>query len=217
MLLYYFNCSRIKIEYPETINLTHSMALSTHTTTTGFLLPSIHSAPPFFTQQLHPTSLSIATEQWIQIILKYAKHRKLFTIRVEDSESPGNEWDEVLRNERINRRLLPSYLSYILAQMVSQKLAAYEPPQQDRSVLIYWRLPEEWAETLHEWVTSTGNLNTIMTFYEITDPPVESSLSGLPIPLLRQAIVILSKTNRAQVLTISEGEGVRFFPPTGKP
>ncbi|KAJ3743689.1 ESCRT-II complex vps25 subunit [Lentinula detonsa] len=192
------------------------MALSTHTTTTGFLLPSIHSAPPFFTQQPHPASLSIATEQWIQIILKYARHRRLFTVRVEDSEALGNDWDEILRNERINRKLIPSYLSYILAQMVSQNLAVYEPPKQDRSILIYWRLPEEWAEVLYEWVSSSGNLNTIMTFYEITDPPVESPLSGLPIPLLRQAITLLSKSNRAQIIAISEGEGVRFFPTTGK-
>ncbi|KAJ4474971.1 ESCRT-II complex vps25 subunit [Lentinula aciculospora] len=192
------------------------MALSTHTTTTDFLLPSIHSAPPFFTQQLHPASLSIATEQWIQLILKYARHRRLFTIKVEDSEAPGNNWDEVLRNERINRKVLPSYLTYILAQMVSKKLAVYEPPKQDRSVLIYWRLPEEWAEVLHDWVSSTGNLNTIMTFYEITDPPIASPLSGLPIPLLRQAIAILSRSNRAQIIAIAEGEGVRFFPSTGK-
>ncbi|GAW08297.1 ESCRT-II complex vps25 subunit [Lentinula edodes] len=64
-----------------------------------FLLPSIHSAPPFFTSVF----LSIATEQWIQIILKYSRHRRLFTIRVEDSETTGHDWDEVLRNERINR------------------------------------------------------------------------------------------------------------------
>ncbi|KIK56434.1 hypothetical protein GYMLUDRAFT_76160 [Collybiopsis luxurians FD-317 M1] len=192
------------------------MALSTHTTTTGFLLPSIHSAPPFFTQQVHAASLSTATEHWIQIILKYARHRKLFTIKVQDCEAPGNDWDEVLRNERINRKLLPSYLSYILGQMVSQKLAAYDPPKQDRSVLIYWRLPEEWAEVLHEWATSTGQLNTILTFYEITDPPVESPLSGIPVTLLRQAISILSKTNRAQIIGIAEGEGVRFFPSMGK-
>lgn len=187
----------------------------------------------------------------MQIILKYSRHRRLFTIRVEDSETTGHDWDEVLRNERINRayllfssvprlnvnsgKVLPSYLSYILAQMVSQKLAAYEPPKQDRSVLIYWRLPEEWAEVLHEWVrlshrdhcftfslitipqvSSTGHLNTIMTFYEITDPPIDSPLSGLPIPLLRQAITILSKTNRAQIIAIADGEGVRFFPSTGK-
>jgi ESCRT-II complex subunit VPS25 len=55
-------------------------------------------------------------------------------------------------------------------------------------------------------------MNTIMTFYEITDPPVESSLTGIPIPLLRKAIAILVKSNRAQTIAISDGEGVRFFP-----
>lgn len=110
------------------------MALSTHTTTTGklglnicyrsahlllgFLLPSIHSQPAFFTsvlewfcsdaswnenrQQVHPGSLITQTDAWKTLILKYARHRKLFTIRVEDCEAPGNEWAEVLRNERIN-------------------------------------------------------------------------------------------------------------------
>lgn len=36
--------------------------------------------------------------------------------------------------------------------MVAKNLAVYEPAKQTRSVLLYWRLPEEWAEVLHEWV-----------------------------------------------------------------
>ncbi|KAE9383531.1 hypothetical protein BT96DRAFT_929739 [Gymnopus androsaceus JB14] len=39
-----------------------------------------------------------------------------------------------------------------------------------------------------------------MTFNEITDPPIETQLSRLPLPLLRQAIVILSKANRSQII-----------------
>ena len=42
-------------------------------------------------------------EQWIRLILTYARERKLFTLRVDDAEEKGNEWDEILRNERINR------------------------------------------------------------------------------------------------------------------
>lgn len=67
-----------------------------------------------------------------------------------------------------------------------------------------------------EQASASGHLNTILTFYEITDPPVESPLSGLPIPLLRKAIAALSKTGRAQIISISDGEGVRFFPGSGK-
>ena len=55
-----------------------------------------------------------------------------------------------------------------------------------------------------------------MTFYEITDPPIESALTDIPIPLLRRAIAVLIKTNLAQLIAVADGEGVRFFPPTGK-
>ncbi|PPQ68068.1 hypothetical protein CVT26_007351 [Gymnopilus dilepis] len=128
------------------------------------------------------------------------------------SESADNEWTEILRNERINRRILPNHLSNIIATMVSKGLAAYEPPKQTRSVLLFWRLPEEWAEVLYDWVVSTGQLNTILTFYDITDPPVDSPLTNIPVPLLRRAIAILGKTGRSQMIAIPDGEGVRFLP-----
>ncbi|KII85954.1 hypothetical protein PLICRDRAFT_56431 [Plicaturopsis crispa FD-325 SS-3] len=192
------------------------MALSTHTTATGFLLPSIHSAPPFFTQQPNAGTQAIVSEQWIRLILAYGRHRRLFDLRIEDAETSGGQWDEVFRNERINRRLLPSHLSHLLSEMVNKNLAAYEPPKQARSVLLYWRLPEEWAEVLHDWAASTGQLNTILTFYEIMEPPLESPLTGIPISLLRKAIAILSRTGRAQIIGVADGEGVRLFPGNGR-
>lgn len=64
-------------------------------------------------------------------------------------------------------------------------------------------------------VGSTGQINTILTFYEITEPEVESPLSGIPLPLLRKIIGILGKTNRAQVISTSGGEGVRLFEGSG--
>lgn len=192
--------------HPPTI-----MALSTHTTSTGFLLPSIHSAPPFFTQQPNPATQATVTENWTKLVLSYARFRRLFVLRVEDAEASGGDWDEVLRNPRINRRLTPSHLEYIISQMVAGNLAVYEPAKQTRSVLLYWRLPEEWAEVLHEWASSTGQLNTILTFYEIVEPPVPSELSNLPISLLKKAIAILAKTARAQIIAVADGEGVRFL------
>ena len=106
-------------------------------------------------------------------------------LRIEDAEvsagAGGGEWDEVLRNPRINRasrvslrvrqevikddgdtpyllmlgRLKPEHLAHILSIMASKNLAAYEPAKQTRAALLYWRLPEEWAEVLHEWVRAT--------------------------------------------------------------
>ncbi|KAH9004803.1 ESCRT-II complex vps25 subunit [Lactarius hatsudake] len=189
------------------------MNLSTFKTASGFLLPSIHSAPPFFTQQPNTATQAGFTEQWTRLLLAYARHRRLFTLRLEDAEVPGGEWDEVLRNPRINRRLMPNHLAHVLDAMINKDLAVYEPAKQTRAVLLYWRSPEEWADVLHEWATNTGQLNTILTFYEISDPPVPSALSGIPESLLRGAIAVLAKSGRAQLISISGGDGVRFFPP----
>ncbi|KAI0358209.1 ESCRT-II complex vps25 subunit [Trametes cingulata] len=188
-----------------------SGALAPHKTDSGFLLPSIHAAPPFFTQQPNPGTQAIVTQQWTRLILSYARHRHLFVLRAEDANVPGSEWDEILRNPRIDRRLLSSHLSAILADMVSKGHAVYEPPKQTSSVLLYWRNPEEWAQVLYDWANSTGQLNTIMTFYEIVEPPVPSPLSGIPLPILRKAVSVLTKSNRAQIIAVSEGEGVRFL------
>ncbi|KAI0664498.1 ESCRT-II complex vps25 subunit [Cubamyces menziesii] len=188
-----------------------NLALSPHKTQSGFLLPSIHAAPPFFTQQPNPRTQAVVAQNWTRLILSYARHKRLFMIRAEDADVPGSEWDEVLRNPRINRRLLSPHLSAILADMVAKGHAVYEPPRQTSSVLLYWRTPEEWAQVLYDWANSTGQLNTIMTFYEIIEPPVPSPLSGIPLPILRKAVSLLTKSNRAQIIAVSDGEGVRFL------
>jgi len=54
-------------------------------------------------KQPHPATSSHFVGLWIRLILSYARHRKLFTLRVEDAETQGNDWDEILRNDRINR------------------------------------------------------------------------------------------------------------------
>ena len=55
--------------------------------------------------------------------------------------------------------------------------------------------------------TSTGKLNTILTLYEIANPPASSVLSGIPESLLRNAIGILAQSSRARLISISDGDG----------
>ena len=58
-------------------------------------------------QQPNPNTQAVVTEHWTKLILSYARHRKLYLLRVEDAEVAGNEWDEILRNEQIHRALSP--------------------------------------------------------------------------------------------------------------
>jgi hypothetical protein len=41
-----------------------------------------------------------------------------------------------------------------MAAMVAKNVAVYEPPKQAHAVMLFWRLPEEWADVLHSWVRS---------------------------------------------------------------
>ncbi|OAX36386.1 hypothetical protein K503DRAFT_772600 [Rhizopogon vinicolor AM-OR11-026] len=84
---------------------------------------------------------------------------------------------------------------------------------QTRAVML-WRLPEESADVLHSWATTTGQLNTILTFYEISDSPIPSPLSDIPIPLLRRALKTFVRSDRAQIIGVVDGEGVRFVAAT---
>jgi len=59
--------------------------------------------------------------------------------------------------------------------------------------------------------TSTGQLSTILTLYDIANPPVSSVLSGVPESLLRNATAILAKSGRPQPISILDGDGVRLF------
>jgi ESCRT-II complex subunit VPS25 len=34
---------------------------------------------------------------------------------------------------------------------------------------IWWRNPEEWAGAIAEWVEETGQKNTVLTLYELTE------------------------------------------------
>jgi len=186
--------------------------LERHTLPCGYVLPSIHAWPPFFTQQRNPTIIADQINHWIRIILSYARHQRLFVLRVQDADlREDSQWSDIFWNPRIKRVMKPRHLEILIENMVNAGQAAYEPIRQTSSVLIYWRTPEEWAELLHEWATNTGQLNTILTFYEITSPEAPSQFTDVPLPLLRKVLAVLTKTGRAQIIEGAEGGGVRFF------
>ncbi|OAX32931.1 hypothetical protein K503DRAFT_776159 [Rhizopogon vinicolor AM-OR11-026] len=105
----------------------------------------------------------------------------------------------IVKATGVSGQILLSYISSLMAEVVAKNVVVYEMPKQTRAVMA---------------ATATGQLNTILTFYEISDLPILSPLSGIPIPLLRRAITILMRSNRAQIIGVVDGEGVRFFAAT---
>ncbi|KAF8757879.1 ESCRT-II complex vps25 subunit [Rhizoctonia solani] len=184
--------------------------LGTFKTPSGYTLPSIHSFSGLYTQQPNPTTEASSFEVWSKLITSYGRFKNLFVLRAEDATIKDGSWAEIFINPRIKQTF-----GMILSRLVSNKLAEFEPPNQTRSVIVYWRKPEEWAEALHDWANQTGQFNTILTLYEIQNPDIPSAFTDIPLPLLRRAINILTTTSRAQFIEGTSGghtgTAVRFF------
>ncbi|KZP01623.1 ESCRT-II complex, vps25 subunit [Calocera viscosa TUFC12733] len=199
------------------------LELAPYQAPSGFLLPSIHSWSAFYTYQPNPRTFLTQSQDWTSLLLAYARFRRLWLLALSDADAAaaglgeggkGTEWAEALHNPRLRppRTISRKILLLVIEQLIASDRAIPDPPKQTSSVVLCWRSVPEWAGVLHEWALKTGQTNTILTLFEISNPAVESELSGMPEVLLRRAIAVLARTGKAQVIEGGEGGGVRFFP-----
>ncbi|GAA6022901.1 hypothetical protein JCM10207_006856 [Rhodosporidiobolus poonsookiae] len=192
------------------------LSLRPTSSTAGFLFPSLYSFPPFFTRQPNPTTWSHQLQQWTTLILAWARYTRVWRVDLSDDACAR----EPFANPRIKRQLHLPTLRAILESMVTAGSAEYDPkPAKGKpptAAWIFWKRPEEWAALIYDWVKETGQTNSIMTFYELTeggDLVHTTEFFQLPPPLLRKALDVLVKQGKAQVFKgIGEdGEGVKFI------
>ncbi|KAK4058195.1 hypothetical protein OIO90_000934 [Microbotryomycetes sp. JL221] len=200
----------------------HKLAMQPLTTTRGFTFPSLFSFPPFFTQQPNVSTWTHQRQQWTTLILAYCKFHKTSRLELTDATCDL----ELFNNKLIKRRLPLSTLRIIIESMVSAGQAEYDVAAGVKSlssskrnsataVLVYWRRPEEWATVIYDWIKQTGQTNSIMTFWELTEGGDLVHLQEfyqLPEPVLRRALDTLVKQGKAQVFkgVGEDGDGVKF-------
>jgi len=80
-------------------------------------------------------------------------------------------------------------------------------------VWVWWRNPEEWAEVIAEWVEETGQKNTVLTLYELTqsEATLSQEFHGMDPEVLQKALNALVKKGKAQVFGHEDQQGVKFF------
>ncbi|TIB77754.1 ESCRT-II complex, vps25 subunit [Wallemia mellicola] len=166
-------------------------------------MTTIIDFPPFYTQQPNVETLSQQLQLWLQHILKVCKQRRQFQLSMSD---------DIWTNEKIQRAANREFITVILDSLVKNGLATYTDTTKE-SVWVYWRTLAEWAAVLYDHVDGTAQLNTPLTYYELTEGDYShlSELNGLPTPILRSAINILVKQNKAVTIKTSNGEGVKFI------
>ncbi|NXQ96151.1 VPS25 protein, partial [Sagittarius serpentarius] len=81
------------------------------------------------------------------------------------------------------------------------------------SFLIMWRRPEEWGKLIYQWVSKNGLTNSVFTLYELAsgDDTENEEFHGLDETMLLRALQALQQEHKAEVITLDDGRGVKFF------
>jgi ESCRT-II complex subunit VPS25 len=154
--------------------------------TSHYTFPSLYSFPPFFTKQPNLSTWSHQRQQWIQLILSYSKFTKTSYYNLSGNELV--ESFELFKNQQINRGLNKQVLIDILKHMqtnggsveflfnnnnhngtTAALVGVGKGSKEITGCYVYWKTPLEWAETLYNWIRETGQQNSILTFYELTE------------------------------------------------
>lgn len=90
---------------------------------------------------------------------------------------------------------------------------------QSSTCLVYWKKPSEWADLIYSHIRDSGQLNSIVTVYELFegDETAGCQFHGLPEVLWARVLKPLQKANKAAVFgaasdsAITAETGIKFI------
>ena len=141
----------------------------------------------------------------ITFILDYCRRGGLTTIDVRElSSSP------LFNNTAIKRRLPDEAIATVLEDLQSRGNLEWIDKSKKRAH-VYWRSPEEWGSLIYTYVKERGMVNTVCTFYELTEgaDTVNQKFYGLENELLIKSLKTLELQRKAEIFP--DDEGVKFF------
>ncbi|XP_067397065.1 vacuolar protein-sorting-associated protein 25 [Emydura macquarii macquarii] len=163
--------------------------------------------PPFFTLQPNVDTRQKQMTAWCSLVLYYCRLNKQYTMTVmEAQESP-------LFNNRKLQRKLPMESIQIVLEELRKKGNLEWLDKNKSSFLIMWRRPEEWGKLIYQWVSKNGLTNSVFTLYELSngDDTENEEFHGLEESMLLRALQVLQQEHRAEIITLDDGRGVKFF------
>jgi ESCRT-II complex subunit VPS25 len=138
-----------------------------------FIFPREHSYPPFFTRQPILSTFHAQCQKWASLILAYCRANHIFKLSLIDAIDTELFW-----NKKLGKRFALQDVREVIEFMRKEGRAEWIGIQGgrgganegDKSVCwVWWRNPEEWALAIAEWVEETGQKNTVLTLYELTE------------------------------------------------
>ncbi|KAF5918067.1 hypothetical protein HPG69_015949 [Diceros bicornis minor] len=166
----------------------------------SFEWPWQYRFPPFFTLQPNVDTRQKQLAAWCSLVLSFCRLHKQSSMTVmEAQESP------LFNNVKLQQHdaFISIYFAGNLEWLDKNK----------SSFLIMWRRPEEWGKLIYQWVSRSGQNNSVFTLYELTngEDTEDEEFHGLDEATLLRALQALQQEHKAEIITVSDGRGVKFF------
>ena len=173
----------------------------------SFEWPWQYRFPPFFTLQPNVDTRQKQLAAWCSLVLSFCRLHKQSSMTVmEAQESP------LFNNVKLQRKLPVESIQIVLEEL--RKKGNLEWLDKNKSsFLIMWRRPEEWGKLIYQWVSRSGQNNSVFTLYELTsgEDTEDEEFHGLDEATLLRALQALQQEHKAEIITVSDGRGVKFF------
>jgi ESCRT-II complex subunit VPS25 len=189
--------SKMSTTYSD--SLSHSSAILTPSTATAssnttFVFPREYHFPPFFTRQTHSSTFHAQCQKWSSLILSYCRHHRLYRLSLIDAISTPLFYNMAL-NKRLSINDAREIIQFMRKEGRAEWVGAGSGKEGEGNVAwIWWRNPEEWAGLIADWVDETGQKNTVLTLYELTES--EATMSQGTIIILKLLGGLLTRINR---------------------
>ncbi|KAL1973453.1 hypothetical protein VTN31DRAFT_6088 [Thermomyces dupontii] len=183
-----------------------------------FQFPEIYNFPPFYTLQPNTATQQAQLKHWSSLILSWCRHHRIFRLNLAEAlETP------LFHNARLKKRLGMAEARRVIDWMSRPgddekeagggRRAEWVSPAEKTVAWIWWRRPEEWADSLMEWIEETAQKNTVLTVYELVhgDATIGQEFHGMDQEAFLKALQVLVKRGKAQVFGNEDEKGVKFF------
>ncbi|KAI5800124.1 ESCRT-II complex subunit-domain-containing protein [Geopyxis carbonaria] len=157
--------------------------------------------------QPNESSWAAQCSVWHAFILEYSRAHKQWQLDVTDALETDLFW-----NKRLNRRLKLKDAVEVLDYMALEGSIEWVDSAKS-SAIVYWRKPEDWANIIYNWIETTGQKNSVLTLYEISNGEltISQEFHGVHPIILRKTLAALVKRGAAQVFGSDDEMGVKFF------
>lgn len=153
-----------------------------------FKYPRSYFFPPLFTLQPNTASRNAQFKKWSSLILSYCRHHRVWRLSIIDALDTPLFYNSELR-KRLSLQDAREIVDWMTTREGSER-AEWIGREGEKSIAwVYWRRPEEWAVVLADWVCAllafgvgggpaeltgfqveeTGQKNTVLTLYELTE------------------------------------------------